>query len=256
LKGIILAGGAGTRLHPLTIAVSKQLLPVYDKPMIYYPLTTLMLAGIREFLLITTPHDQASFERLLGDGAQYGVTIAYETQTEPAGLAQALIIGEKFLDGDSVALILGDNFFYGEGLGRSLGRFTEINGAQIFAKLVAEPSSYGVVEFDDDGLAVSLQEKPIVPRSSFAVPGIYFYDNRASGFAKSLEPSKRGELEITDLNQIYLSRGELKVEVLGRSVVWMDMGTFQDLSEATEFVRVVERRLGISIGNPQYITHN
>ena len=250
MKGIILAGGSGTRLHPLTLAVSKQLLPVYDKPMIYYPLNTLILAGIREILIITTPHDQAAFGRLLQDGSQWGVELSYAVQHNPKGLAEAFIIGEAFIDGDTVALILGDNLFYGEGLGRSLKRFGNVKGAQIFAHSVADPSAYGVVEFDDQGRAVSLEEKPALPKSRFAVPGLYFYDHRASEFAKSLKPSPRGELEITDLNRMYLSLGDLHVEELGRSVVWMDMGTFQDLSEASEFVRVVERRLGANVGQP------
>lgn len=255
LKGIILAGGSGTRLHPLTLAVSKQLLPVYDKPMIFYPLTTLILAGISEILVITTPHDQPAFKRLLGDGAQWGLEFSYAAQKEPAGLAEALIIGEDFIDGDTVALILGDNLFYGEGLGRSLRRFKDIKGAQIFATSVAWPSSYGVVEFNQQGVAISLEEKPVAPKSQFAIPGLYFYDHRAPSFAKSLTPSSRGELEITDLNQIYLSLGELKVEEFGRSVVWMDMGTFQDLAEASDFVRVVERRLGVSVGQPKPFDH-
>jgi len=254
LKGIILAGGSGSRLHPLTVAVSKQLLPVYDKPMIYYPLTTLMLAGITELLIITTPHDQAAFQRLLKDGSQWGVSLTYAVQEKPNGLAEALIIGEKFIDGDTVALILGDNLFYGEGLGRSLKRFSNLRGAQIFAHSVAHPSAYGVVEFDEHGDAISLEEKPLVPKSKFAIPGLYFYDHRASGFAASLSPSSRGELEITDLNRMYLSLGALKVEELGNSVVWMDMGTFQDLAEATEFVRVVERRLGSTLGEPASVT--
>jgi len=253
MKGIILAGGSGTRLRPLTLAVSKQLLPVFDKPMIYYPLTTLMLAGIKEILVITTPHDKASFERLLGDGSQWDLRISYAIQSLPKGIADAFIIGETFINGDTVALILGDNLFYGKGLGRSLKRFSEVQGAQIFAHSVAEPSSYGVVEFNENGSAISLEEKPLVPKSRFAVPGLYFYDHRVAEFAKSLAPSGRGELEITDLNKIYLNLGQLGVEKLSKSTVWMDMGTFEDLAEATEFVRVVERRLGESLGQPSAV---
>jgi glucose-1-phosphate thymidylyltransferase len=218
--------------------------------MIYYPLTTLMLSGIRDILIITTPHDQAAFQRLLFDGSQWGISLSYKVQPEPKGLAEALIIGEEFIDGDPVALILGDNLFYGEGLGRSLKRFDNVKGAQIFAHPVANPSAYGVIEFDKGGKVISLEEKPKNPKSQFVIPGLYFYDNRASEFAKSLAPSPRGELEITDLNRLYLDLDELNVQELGRSTVWMDMGTFEDLAEASEFVRVVERRLGSSFGQP------
>lgn len=250
MKGIILAGGLGTRLRPLTFAVSKQLLPVYDKPMIYYPLTTLMLAGITEILIITTPQDQQAFQRLLQDGSQWGVQIHYAIQAEPKGIAEAFIIAGDFISGHTVALILGDNLFYGEGLGRSLKRFRQIQGAQIFAHSVPNPSAYGVVEFDREGKVISLEEKPSSPKSSFIVPGLYFYDDRVTEFARLLSPSGRGELEITDINRIYLELGELNVQELGRSAVWMDMGTFQDLAEASEFVRVVERRLGATLGQP------
>jgi glucose-1-phosphate thymidylyltransferase len=250
LKGIILAGGSGTRLRPLTLAVSKQLLPVYDKPKIYYPLTTLMLAGITEILIITTPQDQQAFQRLLQDGSQWGVQRYYAIQAEPRGIAEAFIIAGDFISGDTVALILGDNSFYGEGLGRSLKRFRQVQGAQIFAHSVPNPSAYGVVEFDRKGQVISLEEKPSSPKSSFIVPGLYFYDDRVAEFAKLLLPSGRGELEITDLNRMYLELGELNVQELGRSAVWMDMGTFQDLAEASEFVRVVERRLGATLGQP------
>jgi glucose-1-phosphate thymidylyltransferase len=253
MKGIILAGGSGTRLHPLTISVSKQLLPVYNKPMIYYPLTTLLLAGVNEILIISTERDSDAFRRLLGDGTAWGAAISYAIQDKPRGLADALIIGESFISKQPVALILGDNLFYGEGLGRSLSSYSNLTGAQIFAHSVRDPRPYGVVEFDKNGVAVSLEEKPVKPKSKFAVPGLYFYDSRASEFAKQLKPSLRGELEITDLNQKYLELGELKVLELGRSVVWMDMGTIGDLADAGEFVRVVESRLGESVGEPSAV---
>jgi len=250
LKGIILAGGRGTRLHPLTIAVSKQLLPVYNKPMIYYPLTTLMLAGVKEILIITTPEAEEQFRQLLGDGSQWAVSITYEVQGKPNGVAEAFIIGEEFISDSSVALILGDNLFHGHGLGRNLQNIFAENGAHVFAYRVSNPSSYGVVEFDSRLNVISIQEKPKIPKSDFAVPGLYFFDSRVSGFAKKLKPSARGELEITDLSMMYLKLGELKVERLGRGVTWLDMGTIDDLAEAAEFVRVLEKRQGMYVGNP------
>jgi glucose-1-phosphate thymidylyltransferase len=250
LKGIILAGGRGTRLHPLTIAISKQLLPVYNKPMIYYPLTTLMLAGVKEILIITTPEAVDQFRQLLGDGSQWAVSITYEVQEKPNGVAEAFIIGEEFIGDSSVALILGDNLFHGHGLGRNLQNIFAENGANVFAYRVSNPSSYGVVEFDSRLNVISIQEKPKIPKSDFAVPGLYFFDSRVSGFAKKLKPSARGELEITDLSMMYLKLGELKVERLGRGVTWLDMGTIDDLAEAAEFVRVLEKRQGMYVGNP------
>lgn len=236
MKGIILAGGSGTRLHPLTLGTSKQLMPVYDKPMIYYPLTTLMLAGINEILIITTPHDAAGFERLLGDGSQFGIKITYAQQAVPNGLAQAFVIGADFIGDDKVALVLGDNLFYGPGMGSRLSRLTDIKGGAVFAYRVSNPSAYGVVEFDSDNRAVSLEEKPAAPRSHYAVPGLYFYDNTVVQIAKDLEPSARGEYEITDVNKVYLDRGDLAVEVLPRGTAWLDTGTFDDLSDAAVFI--------------------
>lgn len=253
MKGIILAGGSGTRLHPLTIGVSKQLMPVYDKPMIYYPLTTLMLAGIDDILVITTPHDAPGFERLLGDGSQFGITISYAQQEVPNGLAQAFVIGEEFIGDDKVALILGDNLFYGPGMGSRLSELTDLDGGAVFAYHVSEPSSYGVVEFDDDFQAISLEEKPEHPRSSYAVPGLYFYDNSVVEIAKNLKPSARGEYEITDVNKEYLRRGELAVQVLPRGTAWLDTGTFDDLSDAAIFIRTVQDRQGMKIGAPEEV---
>ena len=253
MKGIILAGGTGSRLHPVTLGVSKQLVPVYDKPMIYYPLSTLLLAGIREILVITTPHDAAQFRQLLGDGSRFGAEISYARQESPDGLAQAFLLGAEHIGDDSVCLILGDNIFYGPGLGTQLRRFHDLQGAAIFGYRVADPSAYGVVEFDAAGQAVSIEEKPAHPRSPYAVPGLYFYDRRAVEFARSLTPSPRGELEITDLNRMYMDRGELAVHVLPRGTAWLDTGTFDSLADATNFIRTVQARQGTSIGCPEEV---
>ncbi|WP_396931648.1 glucose-1-phosphate thymidylyltransferase RfbA [Mycolicibacterium sp.] len=253
MKGIILAGGSGTRLHPITLGVSKQLIPVYDKPMAYYPLSTLMLAGIRDILVITTPHDAESFERLLGDGSRFGVSITFAQQPSPDGLAQAFTIGADFIGNDKVALILGDNLLYGPGLGTQLKSFTDVDGGVIFAYWVAEPSAYGVVEFDSRGVAVSLEEKPKHPRSNFAVPGLYFYDNDVVEIARDLSPSDRGEYEITDVNRTYLKNGRLRVQVLPRGTAWLDTGTFDQMTDAADFVRTMERRTGLKIGVPEEI---
>ena len=248
MKGIILAGGSGTRLHPLTLAISKQLMPIYDKPMIYYPLSTLMLAGIKDILIISTPHDLPLFERLLGDGKSLGCNFQYAVQEIPNGLAQAFVIGEEFIGQDSVALILGDNIFYGTGLHRTLMDSTNPKGGIVFAYHVTDPNRYGVVEFDKENKVISIEEKPEKPKSNFAVPGIYFYDNDVVKIAKNLKPSARGEYEITDINKEYLKRGKLHVSTLNRGTAWLDTGTFQSLLQAQQFVQVIEERQGLKIG--------
>jgi glucose-1-phosphate thymidylyltransferase len=253
MRGIILAGGSGTRLYPITMGVSKQLMPVYDKPMIYYPLSTLMMAGIRDIQVITTVPDAVAFERILGDGSQFGINISYAVQGHPEGLAQAFVISAGHIGSDSVALALGDNIFYGPGLGTNLRRHQEISGGAIFAYWVANPSAYGVVDFGADGIALSIEEKPATPKSNYAVPGLYFYDNDVIEIARSLKPSARGEYEITDVNRTYLNQGRLAVEVLARGTAWLDTGTFDSLADAGDYIRTLERRQGLKVSVPEEV---
>jgi glucose-1-phosphate thymidylyltransferase len=253
MRGIILAGGTGSRLHPITLGISKQLVPVYDKPMIYYPLSTLMLAGIRDILIITTPVDAAQFQALLGDGSQFGISLTYRQQETPNGLAEAFIIGAEHIGTDACALVLGDNLFYGPGLGTQLEDIAKVDGGTIFGYWVADPSAYGVVEFDADGTAVSIEEKPQRPKSNYAVPGLYFYDNDVVAMSRTLRPSARGELEITDLNRLYMDQGRLTVKILPRGTAWLDTGTFDSLNDASNFIRTIVSRQGMPIGSPEEV---
>lgn len=253
MKGIILAGGSGTRLYPITKGISKQLVPIYDKPMVYYPLSTLMMAGIRDILIITTPQDQEQFERLLGDGSDWGIKLTYAAQPSPDGLAQAFIIGEEFIGKDKVALILGDNVFYGHDFGESLKNCTDPDGGIVFAYQVSDPERYGVVEFDDQMRAVSVEEKPADPKSNYAIVGLYFYDNDVITISKNIQPSDRGELEITAVNEEYLNQGKLKVETMDRGSAWLDTGTFESMNDASEYIKVIEKRTGLKIGSPEEV---